>query len=278
MAEVFAGVRTKEQLECVLVDDRVDAVILQAGCFSDASELSGYEKDFYYALPAVARENKRILLEKTIKLFLEAGGGQRGFLIENMDEAALLKEAGFQGPVIAGEFCYAYNSAAVSFYRQLFPSMEFLAPAELTLKELEKVENNSKISFIYKAYGHQRLMATAQCLYKDHKGCLKEKTRKNGREQDGKDGNPGIFAFTDRKQERFYAAADCTFCMDAIYNGKPTFMLDKKEELTEKKILLDFTIESADEVKGILEMAWGQKPQTLPAAQFTRGHYYKKID
>ena len=233
--KIYVSVKTKEQLKAVREAGRADNLIAPLCLAREISNVS----DLWIALPDVLRENKRSRFEEAAGLIKAA----KGAVIQNTDEIGLLKSIGYEGKTIAGEFLYSYNSEAVNFYRSIFPDMGFIAPAELTDAELSRPENASGISFIYKVYGRQKLMTTAQRL--------------NG-------------PFTDEKKEKYFAVYDSVFEYSEIYTGKPVSMLDKKQAYEGRDILFEFVNEDAKETSLVLE--------TMACADYIRGHHYKGID
>ena len=242
MKEVIVRVKNKDQLGAVIGREDVSAIILEAG----ALPLPETDKKLYLALPDVAREKKL----KSIESMIERGSGA-GFLIRNLDEMEMI--AGFEGPVLADSFLYSYNTEAINLYKRFFPQMEFIAPDELTDDEALKLSKNSGVDFIYKIYGYQQLMITNQCMNRNYYGCLMPKVR-----------------FVDDKGNKFVMTSECGQCMDIVYNGVPTSMLDK--EVDARRVFYDFTLEEADEVSAILDNG------AAAVSEFTRGHHFKGID
>ena len=187
-------------------------------------------------LPDAARENR---LGEVKKLISQA----EAVVIQNIDETGLLKEMNFKGDVIGGQLLYAYNSEAVGFYKTVFPAMKFIAPAELTDNELKALEEAAKIKFIYKVYGRQKLMTTAQYL--------------SG-------------TFRDEKGAEFIALHDEINNYSEIYTVKPVSMLDKRQAWDSRDILFEFTAETEEETVKILE--------TMEVSDYIRGHHYRGID
>ena len=233
--KIYISVKTKEQFEAVKRSGRADELIVPLCFVHEISNVS----DVWIALPDVLRENKRSRFEEAAGLIRAA----KGAVIQNTDEIGLLKSIGYEGKTVAGELLYSYNSETVNFYRSIFPGTGFIAPAELTDAELSALENTSGVSFIYKAYGRQKLMTTAQRL--------------NG-------------PFTDEKKKKYFAVYDGVFEYSGIYTGKPVSMLDKKQAYEGRDILFEFVNEDAKETSLVLE--------TMACADYIRGHHYKGID
>ncbi len=267
MEEFWIRVKTEEQLEAALEADFADNIILEAGMvkyYLDSNGLrlqSADRRKFYFSLPDIARESQ---IENIIEILDENTENFDGVCIKNIDEIGLLRKCGCKKKIIVDEFLYAYNAAAIGFYRSVFEDIDFIAPAELTLKELARLEKNADVNFIYKIYGHQKLMITAQCFGDAYSNC-KEKN----------------LSLHDEKGEKFDVSTECENCFDVIYNGIPTYMADKLSEFGKNsRLLLDFTTESSKETEEILDsinqILQGRTCE-MPE-KFTRGHYYSGVE
>lgn len=279
--EIFAKVKTEEQLKVVLEDINISTVILEpeflseglkAACEKDLPAAKAFEqalsdakksgKRLYLSLPYILRENY-FPKEKTEKLTeLTAAGLMFGFLIHNIDEIGLLKELGYEGEVLAGEYLYAYNRKSIEVLKEAFGNLRFISMPELTLDEMNKLQKSSGEGFIFKVYGRQILMLTAQDLV--------------GTSSDR------CMSFRNDKNENFISSFEAEDGYSIIYNSTPTYLLDKLDELTASDILLDFTVESEQDVRQILRelddalQKNGPKP-VYDSALHTRGHYLKNI-
>ena len=265
MAETIIRVKNKIQLQTVLECKEVDTLIADFGCQSldiESIKKAHPETSFYLQLPDILREKKAESVRKIAEKALDFGG----IVIRNFDEIGLLedvlKKAPERMPKILGDsFLYAYNTSAISFYKGLFPDMKFLLPDELTDREIEELADAAEAQlgikredFIYKIYGYQPLMITNQCLNRNYTGCEEP-----------------LLSFSDEKKNRFFITSECGQCYDIVYNGQPTVMLDKAEVFESGfGLLYDFTIETEEEIRRILE---GGVPEKL-----TRGHHYKGVE
>lgn len=233
---IYIGVKTQGQLNAALHHKDADAIILPP-YLADAEHLRSYPNvEFWSYLPEVLRENR----SEQIKA---AAMHAPALVVNNIDTLGLLKEIDHKGNVMAGEMLYSYNSEAICFYKKYFPEMKFMAPAELTDEEIFALEERSGVKFIYKVYGRQLLMITAQKL--------------NGK-------------YKDEKGECFEGVFDKEAGLSRIYGGKPVSMLNKKEVWEGRDILLDFTVESEAETEAILK--------AMSVSDFTRGHHFRGID
>ncbi len=258
MKNFVVRVKTKEQFNAAINFNEINTVIGSNAVFSSMKDRT--DKEFFLSLPDVARENKLKQVEVDIN---KAKENRIGLLIKNIDELAMVKEMSFEGKLIADSFLYAYNNEALKFYKDVFPNMTFILSDELSDRELEDLKETPKENLIYKAYGYQQLMITNQCMNRNYWGCLKP-----------------LLKFKDEKNNEFYISSECGYCYDIVYNGQPTNMLDKLDEVGFENILLDFTIESEEETKNIIEEALkGAKDEQIKLEdKFTRGHHLKSVD
>ena len=272
MKKLYIRVKNKIQLQAALAYGKADALLLDFGCASVdiealKSEYPGMQ--FCLQLPDILREKKA----ESVKKIAERALLFDGVVIKTFDEIALVKEV-FNGAgkqIIGDAFLYAYNTEALAFYKNFFPDMKFILPDELTDREIRQliVQAEEKgvaeeSDFIYKAYGYQPLMITNQCLNRNYAGCEKP-----------------LMQFADEKKNQFYITSECGQCYDIVYNGQPTVMLDKMtdegdtfciDDTSFNHILLDFTIETEDEMRQILS-----DPDS-PVKRLTRGHHYKGVE
>lgn len=234
---IYIGVKTKGQLNAALHYKQAGAIILPPYLAETAERLQENANiNIWLYLPEVLRENRA---EEIKAAAMQAPA----LVVNNIDALGLLKEMDYKGNVMAGEMLYSYNSEAILFYKKYFPEMKFISPAELTDEEIFALEERAGVKFIYKVYGRQLLMTTAQKL--------------NGK-------------YKDEKGECFEGVFDKAVGLSRIYTGKPVSMLDKKEVWAGRDILLDFTVESEEETVAILT--------DMAVSDFTRGHHFKGID
>ena len=252
--ETWIRVKTKEQLEAVKESQvHMDHLILDAALVLAAPDLFARAAGtkFYLQLPDVLRQNQK----EQIKALLKKVSACDGLVVKNLDELGLLLEMGAQEQfaIIGDAFLYAYNRDAISFYRELVPEMRFICSEELTDKEANSLMDDTE-AFIYKVYGHQTVMITAQCFRKNSGVC-----RRTCGQTDLQDETGNIL----------YAKNDCDLCHTLIYNGVPTSMLDK-DTSEYANILYDFTVEDAETVKRILTLK--------QCSNYTRGHHLSPVD
>ncbi len=287
MSRYFVRVRTWEQLDIVNNWQQAEAILADFTLMNsenhaavnsyavtadipEAVEGEGFdnpETHIYYCLPYVLRQNRLASVEQMISSCNEGVG----IVICSLDELAMLTEMNFKGSVIADSFLYAYNSQAIDFYREYYPDMRFILSDELTdreLAEIGRVRGKSQTdSFIYKIYGHQPLMITAQCISRNYTNC----SRKS-------------IPFKDERGNSFCAVSQCSQCYSVVYNGTTTSMTDKMSEISFDNLMIDFTIESADQVKQVLDqISKKMRYDEMSASdrterRITRGHHYRGVD
>lgn len=262
-------VNSTEQFRIINKYEFVDNIIVEYNVINNVGRLAvDAGKTVILSLPYVFRESQTKMMREL--LFLS--GMYDGILVKNMDEFAFLIQNHYHGLVVCDPFLYAYNNYALDFYRYYFKKICFVMPAELTREECMKLD----VSFIYRIYGHQALMVTAQCFsnnYLDTCGFHKS----------------GIFELTDDKGNHFYSSNDCDSCYSVIYNGVPTDIVEdffKEKRLRKECFLLEFTVESAEQihkVMDVLQSYLGNNQQMVQKSvrisdHFTRGHYIRGID
>lgn len=131
--------------------------------------------------------------------------------------------------------------------------------AELNLAQVRDLQGELPTEVL--GYGYLPLMITENCVLKNMKGCP----------CDGK----GVMV--DRMGKTFPVIRDGNRCRSVILNTVPLYMGDKLEELNGAGVSycrLGFTIESAEETKGICEAYFSGKECS---GEFTRLHYYKGV-
>ncbi len=262
-----------EQLEAVLESAFVKRIYLDSSAIDKIWGNSDTEsiitkahkngKEIYLAMPHIFRSETRKIYEKFYnKLVNQAWDG---VLVRNCESYEFLLEHGFGGNLVTDYSVYQFNTYAKRFWQE--EKIEaFTAPLELNYRELKDVglENSELV-----VYGYFPMMVSAQCVMKTTKGCRHEK---------------GRLKFTDRYQKEFTVKNHCDYCYNVIYNTAPVVLLDQIaeiEDLKPKALRLHFTIESASEVKRILEMyekgfLQGDSTEEL-GIEFTRGHFKRGI-
>ena len=247
-------VKTEEQLQAALESNmKFQRLIIDGACKADLQSIrqeTGADCKIYLQLPDVLRQKRK----EPVRTLLQKTEGFDGLVIKNLDELGLILEehAEQRFEIIADAFLYAYNRDALRFYRELIPDLRFMYSDELTDREAGQLADG-----IYKIYGYQQVMITAQCFYKNYVGC------------DAGEGGRHLLTLRDEAGNDFYAVSECGQCYSVIYNGVPTSMLDK-DTSDHENILYDFTIENAEQVRLVLE--------ENSCGAYTRGHHRIGVD
>ncbi|MBO4835395.1 MAG: hypothetical protein J5483_04710 [Lachnospiraceae bacterium] len=255
-------IKTEEQLRAALESNaQFRCLIIDHACKMDLQAIRqeiGADCKIYLQLPDVLRQKRK----EQIQTLLQQAEGFDGLVIKNLDELGLILEAHADQrfEIIADAFLYAYNTDALQFYRDLIPNLRFMCSDELTDREAGVLAEHGE-EFLYKVYGYQQVMITAQCFYKNYVGC--------DATEDLTDDRRHLLTLRDEAGNDFYAVSECGQCYSVIYNGVPTSMLDKDTSEYEN-LLYDFTIENAEQVRQVLE------ENTCGA--YTRGHHRMGVD
>ena len=215
------------------------------------------------ALPEVLRQDKLKAMEE-LDRYMDSFAY---VLVRNMDEILYVKKHYLNKKIILDSSIYCYNNEAVDYYRMVMPEFMIVSSAELTLSEL----NGINAPVIYKEYGHDKLMITAQCMNKCHRGgeCFKEK----------------LIPLRDELGNDFYAVNHCDYCYNIIYNGRPAYISDLLSEKTpgnQAGELAEFTVEDGRETLRLCNALGftgeGPDQEFFRDLKYTRGHFVRGID
>ena len=215
------------------------------------------------ALPEVLRQDKLKAMDE-LDRYMDSFAY---VLVRNMDEILYVKKHYLNKKIILDSSIYCYNNEAVDYYRMVMPEFMIVSSAELTLSEL----NGINAPVIYKEYGHDKLMITAQCMNKCHRGgeCFKEK----------------LIPLRDELGNDFYAVNHCDYCYNIIYNGRPAYIADLLSEKTpgnQAGELAEFTVEDGRETLRLCNALGftgeGPDQEFFRDLKYTRGHFVRGID
>ncbi len=178
------------------------------------------------ALPPVVME--RELAAVRARLSAAASKGAKYGLVSNLSHFALCREAGL---IPIGDFrMNAYNPYAAESLAAM-GAAHTLASLELTAPRAASVGG-------VLVYGRAPLMLTERCFVRENAGCSA----------------CGSFAFTDRRGMRFPVMREYEH-RGLIFNSIPTYMGDKREELSRYGLLhrhFIFSTESAKEIREVI--------------------------
>lgn len=276
---ISVAVQTREQLKLALKYREIKAIYGDYEIFSDRNEgnidlideVKSRGKSFYMILPHICRLSAYETLKEDIFSLKEQKID--GYLVKNFEEIALLKEIyGEQfndKDIILNYNMYIYNKEAKEFWRKKGIS-HFTAPVELNSRELKKLQIYDCDMIIY---GYQPVMVSAQCLMASTNGCH---PCKNGERRNT--------YLSDRLNKKFFVQTHCKMCYNIIYNGQRLYLLDQLEEINEmapKSLRLDFTLETVEEMKMVLDTflaSGGGRMGPLIIDNITTGHFKRGIE
>lgn len=255
-----------EQLQTALADASVGKIYVDGNIAFDETVKNMVSTrrqncKIYVTMPYIFREKTIAKFEKLYEEF----AAYDGVLIRNWESYLWLKRHAYDGEMISDYNVYMFNKYSKEFLANT-DLMHYTAPVELHYKELKTLglENAELI-----VYGYQPVMFSAGCVRKNTSQCA------------GKD---GLLYLTDRYQKKFAVKNFCKYCYNVMYNSAPLMLLSQEEEIRTLNPLglrLDFTLESAEEMKQILgwyrrKFVNGEKVE-VPDMDYTRGHFKRGV-
>ena len=261
-------VRTKEQLEMVLLEEEVRKIYLSYELvLRNKDWLSGLNfnegnKAWYLALPEIIRKKDEPLLDELLSYMDKF----EGVLVENSEEIGYLLSRNYKKKIVYGAFCYQYNGMALEYHKNLFKESLSTFPYELNKQEAKDLPGEEYEMVVY---GLLPLMKSVQCVKNNTKGCRNV---------------PENLFLKDRKNEKMLVLPMCEFCYNLIFNSKPIMLLDQRDYFTQKKITkyrLEFTNESSKQVREIVNCAvqgllYGNEIEFK--GEYTRGHFNRGVE
>ncbi len=143
---------------------------------------------------------------------------------------------------------------------------------EQNIKELEALSSDDLIF-----YGYVPVMISSNCILKSEGKCLYPDRNFDSLDSIKLNENISTSAHTtliDRKGETLNIKTYCKYCYNQIFNPEPIFLCDMRDDIKNinyKYERYDFTFETSDELKRILERE--ERP-----LKFTRGHIKRGIE
>lgn len=271
--EVHIAVETQEQLAEALAFTEADAVLIDSSLctMSGLKKYCGGKKKIYYILPAVFRAETAARFTKEYEGLKELPWD--GFVVKNLESYQWLLEMKNEKPVITDANLYTFNSRAARFWQEQ-PNVVFeTLPAELNSREL-KMRGCRKA--VLPVYGHQAVMVSAGCVYQSLRRCRKAEKTPLSPEK--------YFRLRDRKNAEFAVKPVCRECYNLIYNSIPLSLfgcLEQVEELGASVLRLSFTLESAEEMRGIFDTfrrCFINREAVSEDFAFTRGHFRRGVE
>ena len=254
--DTFVTVSTEEQLFAAKDYKYIDSIGVPLSLFERAKEC--FNGKVYIYLPAVLRDD----VIDSINIPQEADG----VIAASYDELGFLDSINYnKDNIIIDHRLYTFNNRSVKAFDDLGYQYNCM-PYELSLKELKHRDNHNSQLIIYSRIP---MMITANCTVRNTIGCNKSNNR---------------ITLVDRKNENLIVACDCTNCYNTIYNSKKYIAFDLKEDLLTlgaKDFRIDFTVESDDEVREILNLYEKVFIKNEPFRfdeDFTKGHLKRGVE
>jgi putative protease len=188
-----------------------------------------------------------------------------GVVVRNWETYVWLKRKNYSKEMISDYNMYTFNRAAKRFHEKE-GFMMCTAPVELNAGELKKLDISGEAMIVY---GYQPVMISAGCVQKNTDKCTQKE---------------GILYLTDRYHKKFAVKNYCKCCYNVIYNSSPLLLIGQKEEFEKLKpacLRLDFSIETGEETKTILEMFednyLGDLLPDISDIDYTKGHFRRGV-
>lgn len=267
---ITVSVMDTEQLEVAQNTPEVERIMLHFDMLKqlDFDLLGENEKKYYIVLPTIFRKKTYEQYKKEMHPVRQAILHEKihGFVVKNLEELAYMKECKCKKELILDYNMYLMNQEAKAFWKDKGIT-RFTASLELNSQELRELDITG---FDMIVYGYMPLMTSAQCVVKNTAGCRQK---------------PGKFRFTDKSGNVFYGRNFCSCCYNVIYNGKPLSLHDHLEEIKRlgvAQLRFDFTMESAEEMRRILniykkKMVQGGK-NSDSVEEYTKGHFRRGVE
>lgn len=218
-------------------------------------------KEIWIKTSEVLRDKDYPKLEKLMDISKDFA---KGMLISNLETYGFLKYHNYMGQIALNYHVYIWNQEVLNFWKD--KAQTFLMPVECNIHEWKQLQNENAE---YLCYGKIPMMVTANCIRKTKGACR----------------NAGVSfedSITDRYQTKFNVQTNCNYCYNVIYNSVPNSLhqyLEQIGKLKGKGIRLDFTTESENEMRQVLEayteyMTMGNTDFSF-LKDYTTGHYKK---
>ena len=293
---ISLSVQTKAQFELAISISETTVVIVHydrnncSEIIEMAADAKEKKKEFILYLPTICRLS---VYEKLRRDLAEINDNENigGYLVQNFEEVALLQSLFREGKqpkkIILNYNMYVYNKEAKEFWKEIGIT-DYTAPVELNYQELKTLEITDCDMIVY---GYQPLMVSAQCLYESTGGCRKSNSGADNRDDSStkddssKEDQDTFGELMDRLGKKFYVKTNCSSCYNVIYNGQALFLIKQEPEirkLAPKNIRLDFTMESASEMKQVIAACvdtycYGKKT-VLEHSDYTTGHFKRGVE
>lgn len=285
MPEIAASFFEEEQLEELLKIPQVSLIYLELVSMSMeqaiayAKRIHEVKKKCYLAFPQIFRTEAEKEWKKEIDSILSDSFD--GYLIRNLEEYVRLSDAISKRKStndmerlqdkewVLDYTIYQYNEQAEQFYKEHTKGKKLVSvfPLELNYQEIKRMNYQNGELIVY---GRLPLMVSAQCQWKQSKGCI---------------GVTKPVILRDRKQSDFFVLNQCKYCYNTIYSDKPLCLYSQKEEIEElsvARVRLQFVDETGkqvrDRVNEAISVFLDGKEVPFLEKEFTKGHWKRGIE
>ncbi len=256
MPECFVTVTDEAQLNVLREFPFVKAIGVPQKLFEKA--VSVFNGDIYIYLPTVLRD------EYINKITIDERAS--GVIATSFDCLGYLSDSGYpKDKIILDHRLYTFNNRSIKGFFKADYKRNCI-PYELSVKELKHRNNNASQMIVYSRIP---MMVTANCTMKNNACCNKSNS---------------TITLVDRKNENLIVKCNCDYCYNTIYNSKKYIGFDAKQDILDlgvRELRLDFTVESADETKEILELyekVFLKDEIVKIPFDFTRGHLKRGVE
>ncbi|MBP3736741.1 MAG: DUF3656 domain-containing protein, partial [Lachnospiraceae bacterium] len=277
---IWAQVGTKEQylaaigtgIRHVILDAPAGSALYEA-LRKDAGFLSG-DAAHYLAFPEIMRESHRSDYLEMLSLVRKERHLMAGVLARTAEHLRFLKEAGYDGTVVADAGIYTWNTRTLSVLSHYCDLQVF--PHELSGAQLlSSFGEEAGSRFLLTVYGRQPMMVSAGCVRKTTGSCAHSGT--------------SFWHLRDRMGEDFPVQCVCgkngELCHNVVLNAHPLSLhnyLNDPLPQQAKGLRLLFTTESGSKTQQILSAYLSRLDGDAQGGsavfrdmKFTTGHYLK---
>lgn len=265
--KLFLSVDSKEQCELALSYSGLGRLyvagelILEEERIRERLKEKAKEYEIWIKFPLILRKDSFPYIAELLKL---TDSFASGVLISNLESYGYLKYHNYRGKIALNHHVYLWNKKAIEFWS--FQADSYLAPMECNIHEWRRLSNPD---FEYYCYGKIPMMVTANCIR-----LTKDSCRGYGVSFEDQ--------ITDRYDTSFRVQTNCHHCYNVIFNSVPLSLhqyMGQIKELEGKGIRLEFTTETAKEMKPVMEQyvefMKGNEMDFSFLKDYTTGHFKK---
>lgn len=217
----------------------------------DVQSLTKRNKKVYLMLPTIFRADSSDYFVSIAKELDKVSF--EGFVVKNYEELYQTENLFTGKKVILDHNMYTFNDVSKSAFFEHGVSGDTV-PLELNSREIMHRNNIGSQMIVY---GYYPLMTTANCVYKNTKGCDKKQK---------------LIYLKDRYNKSFAVCNNCKECYNTIYNSLPTMLtknISKLKEAGIRSFRYSFTIETPKQIKAVMDDK---------VAEYTNGHYKRGVE